>query len=240
MKVRPWLVLAKNFMQDGVTRIRLLSLDTQANVFFKASLIVKLWHTMCFTENSNEGFKRFDNVVFQDHMANYNHFISTSTVPLPTSLGTMVTLTIQKVLLTKQYDLLITWFCEIMGQTQTIFSPYYDFRWGTFAHRSHDHLIMQSSKSQKLKPLYLHYQIVVAVWWLTLRGSYSCSHKALSIITWIYYITQQTKNRSLLPQYLWSPNLAWWWHGVRRLKLHEPSIRWCCEATWKKFIFPLA
>ena len=45
---------------------------------------------MCFTENSNEGFKRFDHVVFQDHMANYNHFISTSTVPLPTSLGTMV------------------------------------------------------------------------------------------------------------------------------------------------------
>ena len=82
-------------------------------------------------------------------------------------------LTIQKVLLTKQYDLLITWFCEIMGQTQTIFSPYYDFRWGTFAHRSHDHLIMQSSKSQKLKPLYLHYQIVFAVWWLTLRGSHS-------------------------------------------------------------------
>ena len=149
-------------------------------------------------------------------------------------------LTVQRVLLTKQYDLLITWFCEITWQTQTIFSPYYDFRWGTFAHRSHDHLIMQSSKSQKLKPLYLHYQIVLAVWWLTLRGSYSCSHKALSIITWFYYITQQTKNRSLLPQYLWSPNLAWWWHGVRRLKLHEPSIRWCCEATWKKFIFPLA
>ena len=90
-----------------------------------------------------------------------------------------------------------------------------------------DHMTIWSCslpKSQKLKPLYLHYQIVLAVWWLTLRGSYSCSHKALSIITWIYYITQQTKNRSLLPQYLWSPNLAWWWNGVRRLKLHEPSI----------------
>ena len=57
--------------QDGVTRSRLLSLD--ANVFVKATVIVKFWmceyDTMCFRENSYCGFKRFGHVVFQDHVA---------------------------------------------------------------------------------------------------------------------------------------------------------------------------
>ena len=56
-------------IQDGVTRIKLLSLDTQANVFVKATLIMKF--RMCgydipcaLRENSNGRFKRFDHAVF--------------------------------------------------------------------------------------------------------------------------------------------------------------------------------
>ena len=49
-------------MQNGVTRIRLLALNTQVNVFVKATLIVKFRMceydipcAMCFRENSNGG-----------------------------------------------------------------------------------------------------------------------------------------------------------------------------------------
>ena len=54
-------------------------------------LYMRVWHTMWIRENSNDRFKRFDHAVFQDHVANYNHFIFASTVSLATRLGTMVT-----------------------------------------------------------------------------------------------------------------------------------------------------
>ena len=56
-------------MQDGVTRIKLVSLDTQANVFVKATLIVKFRMfeydkpcALCFRENSTGRFNCFDHV----------------------------------------------------------------------------------------------------------------------------------------------------------------------------------
>ena len=56
-------------MQDGMTRIKVLSVDTRTNAFIKATLIVKFrmceYNIPCaFTENSNGRFKHFDHVVF--------------------------------------------------------------------------------------------------------------------------------------------------------------------------------
>ena len=57
-------------------------------------------------------------------------------------------------------------------------------------------------------------------------------------------IMWQTKNIPLLIQYLWSQNLARWWHTMKSCnsKVTYPSILWSCEVTWhiRYFLSPLS
>ena len=132
----------------------------------------------------------------------------------------------------KSHKSLITWSCKIMWQTKTITPPipqclclpklvgcwlplsgshpisYSTLWWHSFA-RSHD----------KLNPLYLHnYSTCYHQSWQDGDLSWGDS---IVLVTWsfnhvalLYHL--QTKNMSLLLQYLWPANLTrWWWHTLK-------------------------
>ena len=147
----------------GRCRIRLLSLDTQANVFVKATLIVKF----CMCE--------YD---------------------IPYALEKMIMAGL---------SVLITWSSKITWQTKTIISPLPQCLkpWmithigGLLSIEWHDPLIMQSSQITRQTKT-----IISSLWkclsprnlewyWLTLRGSYPCSHTTL-------YLRGLTTSRSKL------------------------------------------
>ena len=94
---------------------------------------------------------------------------------------------------------------------------------------------------------------------MTFGGMVTCHEGLLTIkshnvlIMWSCKVMWQTKIIiSLLPEWLWPPNLIEWWHTLRHLKkksyihmndnltwwvttykLHQPLITWSCKITWK-------
>ena len=64
----------------------------------------------------------FDHIVLQDHVTNWNYYISTTIVPMVTTLGRMVTY-LELLLTIKLFNGLITWSCKVTWHTKTIISP---------------------------------------------------------------------------------------------------------------------
>ena len=65
------------------------------------------------------GWQHFDHVVLWDHMTNQNHYIFTTTAPMATKLGRMVTNLEQLLAILLLYPL-VTWSCKITWQTKNI------------------------------------------------------------------------------------------------------------------------
>ena len=149
--------------------------------------------------------------------------------------------------------LLVTWFCEIKGQTKNIypyslwppnlagwwlilssFYPCYSTLWSRGPARLRD----------KLKLLYLHYHNAYSHLIHQLGRMVINPHGLLPLLlyhllTWSCEIKWQTKTISSLPRCLWLPNLARVWLSIR--KSHHPWITWSYEITWqtKIIISPL-
>ena len=70
----------------------------------------------------------FDHVVLRDHVTNWNDYISTIRVPMPTKLGKIVTY-LDGLLSMKLHGPLITWSCEIKWQTKTSMFPLPQCQW---------------------------------------------------------------------------------------------------------------
>ena len=64
----------------------------------------------------------------QDHLRNYNHYISITRVPMATKLGKMITY-LDRLLLIKSHDPLISWSCKITLQNKTTISPLSERLW---------------------------------------------------------------------------------------------------------------
>ena len=64
----------------------------------------------------------------QDHLRNYNHYISITRVPMATKLGKMITY-LDWLLLIKSHDPLISWSCKITLQNKTTISPLSERLW---------------------------------------------------------------------------------------------------------------
>ena len=97
----------------------------------------------------------FDLVVLQDHMANSNHYIFTTTVPMVTKPEKLVTCH-EGLLPIMILHPLVTWFCKIMWQTKTIF-----------------YLLPQNLCPQNL-----------AGWWLNLTAFYPQSQMTNHVVLW--------------------------------------------------------
>ena len=64
----------------------------------------------------------FGLVVFRDHMTNWNHYISNTTMPMSDKFGRLVT-DLEGLVRIMLPDPFVTWSCKIMWQTKTIISP---------------------------------------------------------------------------------------------------------------------
>ena len=108
----------------------------------------------------------FDHIVLQDHVTNWNYYISTTVVPMVTKLGRMVTY-LELLLTIKLFNGLITWSCKVTWHTKTIISPLLECLWSPklaewwLTLRGKSHMILWSRgllrSRDKLKLLYLQY-----------------------------------------------------------------------------------
>ena len=111
----------------------------------------------------------FAHVVLRDHVTNWNHCISFTTVAMATKISRMVTY-LKGILTTKSCNALITWSGKFTWQTKTIISTLLEWlcplnlaKWWLILMGSclESHMTLSSfdlaRSRDKLKPLYLHY-----------------------------------------------------------------------------------
>ena len=115
----------------------------------------------------------FDRVVLLDHVTNWNHCISTTTISMGTKLAMMV-IYLDRFLIIKSYKALIMWSCKIRFQTKIIISLLQECLWqpnfGRMIAFLHD-----------LLPIMLHDPLII--WPCEIRGSLTgggSSHKRLT------------------------------------------------------------
>ena len=119
---------------------------------------------------NNKATQRPDHVVFQSHVINENHYISTTRVPMATKLSRMVTY-FERVLTIKPFYALITWSCKVTWQAKTIIS-----------------LLQECLQQPNL-----------AEWWLPLMGSYLDCNMALwsrGLVRYEVHLQEEVKHAS--------------------------------------------
>ena len=114
-----------------------------------------------------------------NHVMTWNHYISTTAVPIATKFRKLVTCHewLPPIMLRHS---LVTWSCEIVWQTITIISLLSQYLW-----------------SQNLEG-----------WWLPWLPFTFYFFPNNHVMAWFFDITWQTKNISPLQQSLWSQNLT--------------------------------
>ena len=83
----------------------------------------------------------FPLVVLKNHVANYRRYISTTI--MTTDFGRMVSY-LERLLLRKSYDHIITWSCKIMWQIKIIIYPVPQSLWLYKESRPFDHVVLQN------------------------------------------------------------------------------------------------
>ena len=125
-------------------------------------------------------------VVFQSHVTNKNHYISSNRVPMATRIGRMVTY-FERPLTIKSFYALMTWSSKVIWQTKIIIHP------------QPECLSLQTWQND-------NFTLLSSILNLTLNHS---------LITWSCKITWQTKTIiSLLALCSWRPNLLGWWNTL--------------------------
>ena len=72
--------------------------------------------------------KRYDHVILQNLVINWNHYISTTTVPIATKFGRIVTY-LEGLLSIKSYKALISWPWKVTWQTKIIIYSLPEYLW---------------------------------------------------------------------------------------------------------------
>ena len=138
----------------------------------------------------------------QDHLRNYNHYISITRVPMATKLGKMITY-LDRLLLIKSHDPLISWSCKITLQNKTTISPLSERLW-----------------LPNLAGWYRSY----------LDGPVPIKSRH-PLITWSCEITWQTK--IFISITVPTPNFASYLDMLLPIMSHDPLITWSSEIIWE-------
>ena len=163
-------------------------------------------------------------------MTNQNRYIFTTTLPLATKFGRIVTW-LKGLLLIKSYDPLITESCKIIWKTKVISLQPMITKLGSMMTYLHCHETLSLS-TWSCKPMWQ--TEIISPLWLPMPaklGRVLTYFKGiLTKVTWLLsYLILQDQFKNILcslPQCLLSPNLAGWWLTLRGL---SPKVTWAVD-----------